>query len=166
MAWDTTITSLVRYLINDLDSSNYTWTDTQIKKFILISTSLVDAQLAKWTSITGGPYIIDFDNLTITPDPTTASSSAAFITLIAINASSVMLRADYKRLTVQSGWKIIDDRSTIDGTGMLSGAKQSYEDMHKAYLDAIEAFQVGNAPQALAILSPYISPEHLPYGEI
>lgn len=164
MAWDTTITSLVRYLTNDLDSSNYIWTDTQIKKFILISLSILDVKLAKWTSITGGSYTIDFDNLTVTPDPTTNGAPSAFVSLIAMGAATNMLRADYKKLSLQAGWKITDDRTVLDGTNLIEGASRSYKDMFDAYEEALKAFQTGNATTALAILSPYSSPNHWPFA--
>lgn len=164
MAWDTTITSLVRYFTNDLDSNAYIWTDTQIKKFILISISIIDAQLSGWTTITGGPFTIDFDALTLSPDPTTNGAPSALVTLIAMGAASNMLRADYKKLSLRAGWKIVDDRSTIDGTNVLSSASKSYEDMLKTYLEALAAFQSGNATEAIAILSPYASPNHWPYA--
>lgn len=164
MAWDTTITSLVRYLTNDLDATNYTWTDTQIKKFILVSVAMLDAQLSGWTSITMGPHTIDFDALTLSPDPTTSGAPSAFVTLIAMGAATTMLRADYKRLSLKAGWKIVDDRTTLDGTNVLAGANKSYSDMFDAYTDALKAFQSGNTTTALAILSPYSSPNHWPFA--
>lgn len=164
MAWTTTIVGIVRSLINDLDASAYTWTDAQIQKFITISLSIVDAQLLQWTSITLGPYTVNFDTPSITPDPTTNGAPAAFVTLIALGAAKVAVGAEFKQLSLRAGFKITDDRSTIDGSNAISSLKQVSEDMSLAFNNALLAFQNGNQTLAQAILSPYSSPNYYPGG--
>jgi len=164
MAWDTTIVSLVRYYLNDLDSSAYTWTDDQLKKLIAMSTSIVDTQLAQWTSITLGPYTVNYDTPSITSDPTTNGAPGAFVLLIALGAAKIASQSNYKRLSVTGGYKIQDDRSSIDNTAGLNASKLALDDMLSAYKEALSAFREGNMPAALAILTPYSSPNFYPFG--
>ena len=40
MAWQNEMTLIVRHLVNDLDSSDYTFTDSRLEESILVSAQL------------------------------------------------------------------------------------------------------------------------------
>ncbi len=158
MAWDTELVDKLRMIINDLDSSNYTWTDTQLKKFILISLGFLDSELSQWTTVTGGPFTLDYTNLTITPDPTSSSSpltNDGFENLVVFRAAMIIAKSDLKKLSSTAGWKIVDDKSTLDGTNALNYAKESANYFENSFKDALKEFKIGNTTVAEAILSPY-----------
>ena len=68
MPWQNEMTLIVRHLVNDLDSSNYTFTDDRLEESVLVS-----AQLASLEIDFESTYTIDVDSLTLSPDPTTSS---------------------------------------------------------------------------------------------
>lgn len=155
MSWDTELVDKLRMIINDLDSSNYTWTDSQLKKFIIISASFLDSELSQWTTVTGGPYSFDYTNLTISPDPTSSSTNDGFENLIVYRAAMIIAKSDLKKLSLTAGWKIVDDRSTLDGTQALNYAKESVNYFENSFKDALKEFKIGNTTVSEAILSPY-----------
>ena len=55
MAWQNEMSIIVRHLINDLDSSSYTFTDSRVEESILVAAQLVLIE-------------IDFDKATIAID--------------------------------------------------------------------------------------------------
>lgn len=153
--WDTELVDKLRMIINDLDSTNYSWTDTQLKKFLLISIGFIDGELSQWTSITYGPYTIDYTNITVDPDPISSGSNQGFQNLIVYRAALIIASSDLKKLGLTAGWKIIDDKSTIDGTQALLYAKQSVDNMKRDFDEALKQFKIGNQTIAETIISPY-----------
>lgn len=160
--WDTELVDKLRLIINDLDSTNYTWTDTQLEKFILISLGFLDSELSQWVSITYGPYTIDYTNITTDPDPVTIGASQGFQNLIVYRAALIIAGSDLKKLGATAGWKIVDDKSTLDGTQALLYAKQSVDNMKNEFTEALKEFKIGNQTIAESIISPYSPVESLP----
>lgn len=150
MAWDTVLVDILRYIINDINSTS--WTDTQLKKFLTIATVFVDSDVGTVVD-NGGPYTVDTIALTITPDPTEFSS--IYSMLIVLKASCIIARAELKAANAMGGWKIIDDRSTIDGTQGVKSAKELASSACQDYEEAKNAYLYGQIEIALAILSPY-----------
>ena len=64
MAWQNEMVRIVRHLINDLDSSNYTFTDDRMEESILVS-----AQLLLKEVDFDNTYTIDTDALDMSPAP-------------------------------------------------------------------------------------------------
>ncbi len=160
MAWDTTLVTQLRYIINDHDSSNYSWTNDQLKIFICIATMQVDTALGKWQSITLGPYTVDIASPTISPDPTLNSAPQGFTNLITFNAALIIATSELKKMGFKAGYKIVDDKSTIDTTGVADALRGVIESMKEIYKDALLEFQRGHAYDGSAILSPYASSEN------
>ena len=166
MAWNTTLVERLRYIIYDLDSSNYAWTDVQLEKFLAISAINVINDLSKWSSVIGGTYVINTDvtgAAMITPDPVTSGSNI-FGNLIVTKAACIIANSELRKIGKTGGWKIIDDKSTIDGTKAVDTAKNIAKDYCSAYEAAIKEFKLGNLPAGQAILSPYASPNSYPYS--
>ena len=65
MSWQNEMTLIVRHLINDLDSSDYTFTDTRLEEAVLVS-----AQLASLEIDFENTYTIDVDSSSLTTDTT------------------------------------------------------------------------------------------------
>lgn len=157
--WDQILVERVRYLINDIDSDDYTWLDADIEKFLAISATYVQTDLKQWLSTIGGPYSIHTELSgpdMITPDP--VATSEDFSSLIVAKASCMLITSETKKAGITGGWKIVDDKSTIDGTQSLLHQIKMRDSYCKDYTDAIEAFKMGNRMIGRAILSPYASP--------
>jgi hypothetical protein len=162
MAWNTTLVERLRYIISDLDSSDYVWTDAQLEKFLAIAMIDVQMQLAGWETEIGGPYTV-YTQLSgsdmITPDPVD-NGPAALGNLMVLGAACYIGRSELKKLGKEGGWKIVDDRSTIDGTKAVENAAQVAKDYCASYKDALDAFKAGEGASGgngLAVLSPYAS---------
>lgn len=153
--WQTTLVNRLRYYINDLNAE--TWTNAQLQNFIAIATINVDSVLAQWYSVTLGPYTVDTDVPSIDPDPTTNGAPQGFSNLIVLHAAVIIYNSELKRISKTSGWKIVDDRSTIDTTGAIVSAKAALADTLAAYEQALEDFKSGNQGAGIGIFSTYKS---------
>lgn len=164
MAWDTTLVENLRYWINDLDVTAYTWTDTELKKFLCIAAiNVIQIDLLGFESLINGPYTIDVSATTISPDPT-ADATNGFSNLIVMKAACIIARAELKELGSSAGYKIVDDRSTFDGTQALGVARDIAKDYCGAYGETLIAFKQGNVNAGQAILSPYSSANDNTFG--
>lgn len=150
MAWDTELVLRLRYTINDIDSAIYT--DNQLKTFICLATIYVNTDVSGYEDYSGGPFTVSLTDLTITPDPSTTDIVG---NIIVAKAACIIAMAEYKKRGISGGWKITDDRSTIDGTEGLKSAKEVTSLYCNAYQDALGAFLSGSNDVAYAILSPY-----------
>lgn len=156
MAWDTVLTERLRYYINDLDATNYTWTDNQLKKFLVLAASLLFGnELKEFNTQIGGPYTVDTSASTITPDPVDNQPEGVG-NLIVMKAACLIARSEYKRAGAVGGYLIVDDKSTIDTRGAVESAKSLADDACKAFSDSLSDFKRGNfAVNIKAVLSPF-----------
>jgi hypothetical protein len=162
MAWNTVLVERLRYVISDLDDTDYIWTDLQLEKFLAIAMIDVMSRLAGWETEMGGPYTVS-TNLSgsdmISPDPI-SGGPAAVGNLMVLGAACFIGRSELKKLGKEGGWKITDDRSTIDGTKAVENAAAVAKDYCESYAEAVTAFKSGetaNGGNGLAVLSPYAS---------
>ena len=78
MAWQNEMSIIVRHLVNDLDSSSYTFTNDRVEETILVS-----AQLLLYEVDFENTYPVDVDASSLSPDPTSSSNKDdAFIALL------------------------------------------------------------------------------------
>jgi len=154
--WDDILVERLRYYIFDLDSSNYSWTDLQLQKFLAISSIDVLSDLTKYD--VGGPYSIDTSISgpeMITPD-LVANAPAIVTNLVTVRAACLISQQEYRRLLAQgAGWKVTDDRSTIDGSNALNASKDQANYYCTAYTNMLVDFKTNNQYGGSAILSPY-----------
>lgn len=159
MAWDTELVERLRYVINDLDSTAYTWTNTQLQKYLAVSASDVFNDLQQYSTVIGSGYSVSLSasgvNM-ITPDPLD-SGAPALSNLIVFKAACLIARGDLKKAGITAGWKVVDDRSTIDGSKAIEGYKEAVTNYCGAYTDTLNEFRRGNQYAGSAILSPYAS---------
>jgi len=153
MAWDTEWPLKLRYVINDLTSG---WTDNQLKSFLIISFDQVRDGLQKWGI--GGPYTVNFTNLTITPDPADPTGAPIGLgNLTILKAACTIARAETKKELASAGFKITDDKSSVDTTNRIGSLKEGTKTMCEAYEEALKEFKEGNRYAGLGILGPYSS---------
>lgn len=156
--WDDILVERLRYYIYDLDSSNYSWTDLQLQKFLAISAIDVFGQLIEYTDEIGGSFTINTSlsgPSMISPDP--VSTCPAIVTnMIVTRAACLISQQEYKKLLGQgAGWKVVDDRSTIDGTSALEATKNQADYYCQGYSEMLMDFKKNYQFIGSAILSPY-----------
>ena len=148
----------LRYLVNDLDITNYTWNDIQLAKFITIAAIDVFAFFGPdWDQVLIGPYSVNTTSLSIDPDPLTNGAPDGVANLIVLKAACIISNSEFKKLNSTAGWKIVDDRSTIDGSKALDALKQVRDAFKELFDNSFNSFQAGNYNIGTAILSPYSS---------
>ena len=150
MAWQNEMVRIVRHLINDLDSSNYTFTDDRLEESVLVA-----AQLLLKEVDFDNTYTIDTDALDMSPDPTTLTTKDdAFINLASLKAACIILGSEV-RTNALNAIVVKDGPSSIDMRGITSGLHVIYKDMCNKYDHYIMQWKAGNSITGQAILSPY-----------
>lgn len=147
MAWSTELVTIVRHLINDVDSSTYS--DSRLQTTILVSTQL----LQKEVNFTND-YTIDITNTTLSPDPTTGTKDDGFITLICLKSACIILGSESKTHALNAV-RVVDGPSSIDMGGIAKQLETLRADMCEKFEHAKVQYQLGNSIAGQAILGPY-----------
>lgn len=151
MAVNADLITLLRVYIQDTDSS--TWNDTQLSQFLVLAAIEVSNELSVW----GVPdFVIDITALTITPDP--ADSEDIISTLIVLKAACILTNSEIKKQTARAGYRIVDDKSTIDTTKVGENLVEVANNTCSMYDQAAAAFRRGaveGGNNNQAVVPPY-----------
>lgn len=151
MAWQTELPTIVRYIINDLDSTRYKYSDERIKTTVTIAAQMVILDISLATQ-----YDINIQNISITPDPTeSVPKDNVFINLTALKTACIILGSEVKT-EGGNAISIKDGPSAIDLRGVASTISFLYEDICGKYEKLLKDYKedlVASAGQA--ILGPY-----------
>ena len=150
MAWQNEMVIMLRHVVNDLDSSSYSFTDDRLEESILVSAQLVSTEIDFENT-----YTIDVDGLILTPDPTAlADKDDAFINLVVLKASCVILGSEVRSNALNS-IALKDGPSSIDLRGITSGLTTLYQHLCEKYEASVMQYKAGSSIAGQAILSPY-----------
>lgn len=149
MSWQNTIPVMVRYLISDVDSSNYKYSDSRIEKTTIVGAQFVSLEL-DFPNI----YAIDIANDTIIPDPTDSNTKDnSFINLVAMKTACIIIGSELKT-EAGNAISIKDGPSAIDLRGVSSTLSVLYKDLCDKYTSMVDDYKfTGDTGQA--ILGPY-----------
>lgn len=148
--WNTEISTIVRYLVNDTDTSSPSYPDERIEQTILVAAQLVSTEI-DFEQV----YTINVERCSISPDPTEPSSKDdGFINLISLKAACIIIGAEYKTHSL-SAVRVSDGPSSIDMGGVATNFKSLYADMCERYEKTKLNFATTNNNVGEAILSPY-----------
>ena len=143
------MTLIVRHLVNDLDSSDYTFTDSRLEESILVS-----AQLSFLEVDFEQTYTIDVDSVTLSPDPTTSSDKDdSFINIVSLRTARMLIGSELKTHSLNA-ISLRDGPSALDLRGIVSGLKILFDDINKRYEEALTQYKL-NGVVGQAILGPY-----------
>lgn len=146
MTWQTTITQLVRLLINDLDADLYS--SATIQSFIAGS-----AQLVKNEINFDNTYTISVTTPSISPDPTSTSDDN-FINIVSLKTACLILAGEVKTAAA-SALKVVDGPSSIDASSSYKAKKEWYDKVLEEYNRAVAQHKTGNSVGGIAILGPF-----------
>jgi len=156
MSWQGEMTTIVRQLINDVDPTNYTYTDSRLETVILVA-----AQIAALEVDFERTYIIDVEQCMLTPDPTDPSTSLSlankddsFINLVSLKAACIVMMSEWKTYGLQAV-SVTDGPSSIDYKAIATHIKAQHEYLCKNYEEYKFNYQSGIRSVGKAILSPY-----------
>ena len=150
MSWQNEMVRIVRYIINDLDSTSYTYTDDRLEETLLVSAQLVLKEIDFENTFT-----VDVDSLVLSPDPTTlAGKDDAFINLVSLKTACLILSSEVRTHSLNAV-RISDGPSSIDMNGIVKGFVEIHKDLCGKYEQAKMDYKLGNSVAGQAILSPY-----------
>ena len=144
------MSTMVRHLINDIDSSAYKYNDNRIETSLLVAAQLVTLQV-DFNNI----YTIDVEQCSLSPDPTdTATKDNAFINLTCLKTACIIVGSEV-RSESSNAISIKDGPSAIDLRGVASTLITLYEDLCKKYDQIVLDYRAGSSVAGQAILGPY-----------
>jgi len=144
------MTTVVRHLINDVDSSSYTFSTDRVETTILVA-----AQLLIMNVDFNNTYDINVEASTLSPDPTdSGTKDDPFIALACLRAACIIVGSEIRK---ESGnaISIKDGPSAIDLRGVTSTLTVLYQDLCKKYDEALIDYRAGNSVSGQSILGPY-----------
>tara|TARA_Y100000992_G_scaffold299276_1_gene265803 strand:+ start:7841 stop:8344 length:504 start_codon:yes stop_codon:yes gene_type:complete len=144
------MTTIVRHLINDIDSTSYTFSTDRVETTILVA-----AQLLIMNVDFNNDYDINVEAVTLSPDPTdTDTKDDPFIALACLRAACIVIGSEIRK---ESGnaISIKDGPSAIDLRGVTSTLTVLYQDLCKKYDESLIDYRAGNSVSGQSILGPY-----------
>lgn len=153
MDWETELTRVLRYTINDLDDSPV-YSDERLAEQLLVAATYVLAEIDFPTK-----YQVCVTSGTLTPDPTTLSPvDDAFITLVTLKAAATIEYGEF-RAAQQGIIKVSDGTSSYDGTGKALAYKLAFANgMAQMYKDFRREYKFGSYIPGKLVASPFSSP--------
>ncbi len=149
MSWQGQMGTIVRYLVDDTDSSNYEYSPHRIETTILVA-----AQLSQMNLDFPNAYNVNVENCTLEPDPTVDPEDQAFITLISLRSACIIIGSQI-RSESGNAISIKDGPSAIDLRGVTQTLALLYKDLCDKYAQAEMEYRAGNGLAGTAILGPY-----------
>ena len=150
MSWQTDMTTIVRYLISDVDDSNFKFTDSRIQTSILVAATFVNNAVDF-----SNDYTINIGASTLSPDPTDAATEESnFVTLTTLKTACIMIGGEI-RLEAGNSISIKDGPSAIDLRGVSSTLVILHKDLCAKYDAAILDYSAGRSIAGHAVLGPY-----------
>lgn len=157
MSWQGQMGTIVRYLIDDVDPDNYTYSDHRIETTILVAGQLTQGDVSFPNA-----YDINVENCTLSPDPTAADAEdKAFITLISLRSACIIVGSAI-RSESGNAISIKDGPSAIDLRGVTGTLTVLYKDLCEKYEKALYDYKtsalVGDTDGNIigqGILGPY-----------
>ncbi len=150
MSWQGQMSTIVRHLIDDLDSTKYKYSNNRVETAILVS-----AQLTTMNVDFTNSYAINVDSCGLSPDPTdTATKDNPFINLVSLRAACIILGGEI-RSESGNAISIKDGPSAIDLRGVSQTLTVLYKDLCEKYDHALLEYRAGNSIAGHAIIGPY-----------
>ena len=142
--------TIVRHLVNDVDSDSYTFSNNRLETTILVA-----AQLCQMNIDFANTYTINVENCTLSPDPTDSSTvDNPFITLICLRAACIIIGSEI-RSESGNAISIKDGPSAIDLRGVTQTLTVIYKDLCEKYEHLLLEYRAGSSIAGQAILGPY-----------
>ena len=149
MAWQNEMTVIVRHLVNDVDSSSYTYNDDRVEESILVAAQLSSLEI-DFESV----YTVDVDSLTLSPDPTDSTNKDdSFINLVCLKTAQMLIGSELKTHSLNA-ISLRDGPSALDLRGIVSGLKILFDDINRRFEEAKTQYKLDGVV-GQAILGPY-----------
>lgn len=150
MSWQGQMSTILRYLINDVDSSSYTYSDHRLETTILVAGQLVTLEVDVENT-----YTINVETCTLDPDPTeTATRDDAFMNLACLKAACIIVGSEIRK-EASNAISIKDGPSSIDLRGVTGTLSVLYKDLCEKYEKYLLDYKTGRSVGGQSIIGPY-----------
>lgn len=150
MAWQGQMTTMLRYIINDVDSANYKFSNRRLE-----TTLLVAAQLIAPTMDFVNTYDINVESCKLEPDPTDSDTKDYdFVALVVLKSACIIVGSEVRSESTNA-ISIKDGPSAIDLRGVSNTLVILYKDLCEKYEQAVIDYQAGSSLAGTSILGPY-----------
>ena len=159
MAWQDTMVTMLRILLNDNEDGVQTFTDKRLEQVLVMSASLVQQEINLDNS-----YTIQFLCGSISPDPTdSATEDSTFVNLVVMKSACMIDVGSLRAAAFAAGIKAKCGPAVIETLKRMDGFKTLIEEGYCAmYAEMKNDYQFGNTSHLKAILSPFTSPDFDP----
>lgn len=145
MSWQDESIYMLRVLINDIDSSNYTYSDASLTQVLLVSANYVNQSVDFIND-----YTVSIQNESISPDPTEDPKDPAFINLLVLKSACFILGGEM-RTSANNSISVTDGPSTINMGGVFSSIKDANKYFCDLYDKArIDHYMASNLGQVIS----------------
>ena len=150
MSWQGQLSTITRYLVDDIDSTKYKYSDSRIETTIVVASQFVTLEVDLENT-----YTINVEQCSLSPDPTDAGTKDdAFINLVCLKAACIIVGSEV-RSESGNAISIKDGPSAIDLRGVASTLVVLYKDLCEKYDKLLLDYRAGRSIAGQAILGPY-----------
>lgn len=152
MTWQDEAIPTLRILINDMNSSNYTYSDDRLEQTLVVAAKLANQEVSFENT-----YTISIENVTISPDPTDEDDDV-FLNMIVLKAACVVDHSTFRTRAATEGIKAQLGPAALQVGGNLAGFKTLIElGPCATYTQLRDEMLWGNINNVKAIMSPFSS---------
>lgn len=156
MAWDATMVTMLRVMINDL-TTPYTYTDARLEQVIALAASYVTQEIDFDTD-----YTVTIDPPAISPDPVDEEDSA-YMNFVVLKAACIVDIGLYRTKAAIAGVKARLGPGQLETAQHLTGFKDLLTiGPCAAYTTLKKEYEFGDNLAIKAILSPFVSNNFYP----
>lgn len=163
MAWDTTMITMLRVLIQDFDKEDYT--DDRLKQILVVGGNYVkqDIQLDV-------DYTINVVTPNITPDPTTSNPvDDIFISATVLKSACLIDTGSLRSQALINGIKANCGPAGLTTNGRMDGFKvlmeMGYCKAYQELKDQLDMDVISGAEFARGIMSPFVNEDFIPHHQ-
>lgn len=153
MAWTNTLVNTLRNYIGDLDCDNQSFTDNQLKEYLVFAAELVTSETGNITTT----FTFDRDKPNITPDPTGNAIQHGVAYLFVLRAGAIIALSEIRSNVAKFGIKIKDDMTEFDGKAGMAGTMATMKAFIDNYQEARKEWNWRNSVRGRAIVGAYSS---------
>ena len=150
MSWQGQMSTVVRYLIDDVDQTKYKYAPKRIETSLLVASQLVIMQ-----ADFNNTYTVNVESCKLSPDPSDAETlDLPFMNLTCLRAACIIVGSEIRSESANA-IAIKDGPSSIDLRGVTATLTTLYKDLSDRYDKLLLDYKAGNSVAGQAILGPY-----------